>query len=319
MGDGSVATVRGWLAAGPWPLDGGLASELEERGHDLSDTLWSARLLRDDPGAIRAVHADYFAAGARVAVSASYQASRPGFRAAGLDAAEADRLLTLSVTLAREARDEASSAGRPGPLLVAASVGPYGAVLADGAEYRGRYGLPADRLTAFHRERLDVLVAAGPDLLAVETIPDADEAEALVSALADHPDLPAWVSFSCASAERTCAGDPIERAAQIALSAPTVVAVGVNCTAPEHVQGLLDRIATVTSGPLVVYPNAGRTWDAAARCWVGTADRLLPPAAVQRWVAAGAALVGGCCGLGPAAVADLDRVLAPLRPTPRRY
>jgi S-methylmethionine-dependent homocysteine/selenocysteine methylase len=305
--------IQRLLATGPWPLDGGLASELEARGHDLSDDLWSARLLRDDPDAIRAVHAAYFAAGARVAISASYQASRRGFAAVGLDARAADRLLTRSVELAREARDAALAAGRPGPLLVAASVGPYGAVLADGAEYRGRYGLPHADLVAFHRERLEVLAAAGPDLLAVETVPDAAEVAAVVEVLADHPELPAWVSLSCASGSRTCAGDRVEDAATTAAAAATVLAVGVNCTAPEHVSELLPRIRGATGLPLVVYPNAGRVWDGAARCWTGSGADELPDAADRAWVAGGAALVGGCCGLGPTAVAGLERVLAPLR------
>lgn len=301
------------LASGPWPLDGGLASELESRGHDLSDDLWSARLLRDDPAAIRAVHAAYFAAGARVAISASYQASRRGFAGVGLDARAADRLLVRSVELAREARDAALGAGTPGPLLVAASVGPYGAVLADGAEYRGRYGVPHADLVAFHRERLDVLAGAGPDLLAVETIPDAAEVAALVEVLADHPGLPAWVSLSCASALRTWAGDRVEDAARIAAAAPTVRAVGVNCTAPAHVAGLLRRIRAATGVALVAYPNAGRVWDGAARCWTGEGAAELPTSAVRDWVGAGAMLVGGCCGLGPTAVAGLERDLAPLR------
>lgn len=302
------------LATGPWALDGGLASELEARGHDLSDDLWSARLLRDDPDAIRAVHASYFAAGARVATGASYQASRRGFAAVGLAAAEADRMLQRSVALARQARDEAAAGHDDGfPLLVAASVGPYGAVLADGAEYRGRYGLAHRDLVAFHRERLDVLAAAGPDLLAVETIPDVTEVAALVEALADHPDLPAWVSVSCADGRRTCAGDQVEEVARAVARAPSVLAVGVNCTAPEHVGELLRRLRAASEKPLVAYPNAGRVWDGAARCWTGPGVDTLPSAVVQEWVAAGAVLVGGCCGLGPTAVAGLERELAPLR------
>ncbi len=233
--------LRELLGAGPAALDGGLATELQARGHDLSGELWSARLLRDEPAAVRDVHAAYFAAGATVGTSASYQASRSGFERQGSTHAEADRLLALSVTLVREARDVATEAGRVGPMLVAASVGPYGATLHDGSEYRGRYGVPHERLVAFHRERLDVLVAAGPDLLAVETVPDLDEAAAIVEALRDY-DVPAWLSFSCADDATTCAGQPIEAAAALVAAAPTVEAVGINCTRPEHVGGLVARI-----------------------------------------------------------------------------
>jgi homocysteine S-methyltransferase len=263
----------------------------------------------DAPQVVQDVHAAYFAAGARVAISASYQASRQGFEAAGLDAADADLLLARSVELARAARDEAVAAGVSGdrPLLVAASVGPYGAVLAGGQEYLGNYGVPRAGLVRFHAERLAVLAAAGPDLFAVETIPDALEAQALVDALAEHPTMPAWVSFSCADDTHLCDGSPFAEAVATVAAAPTVLAVGVNCTQPEHVQGLLASAGTDL--PFVVYPNAGRVWDGPARRWSEGGSDVLPEAAVRAWVASGATLVGGCCGLGPQAVRAVSAVL----------
>lgn len=300
------------LASGPWAVDGGLATELEARGYDLSGTLWSARVLEADPDAVRAVHAAYFRAAAVVGTSASYQVSRSGYERNGLTAAQAGAALTRSVRLVREAAEVVRAEGVTTPLLVAASVGPYGATLHDGSEYRGRYGLSRARLAAFHRERLDVLAAAGPDLLAVETIPDLAEAEALVEVLADHPDLPAWLSYSCADGATTCAGQPYADAVAVAVSAPTVLAVGVNCTKPEHVAGLLAAGELARAGrPYVVYPNAGRVWDGAASEWNGDGTDRLPAAAVRDWVARGARLVGGCCGLGPAAVREIAAALAP--------
>jgi homocysteine S-methyltransferase len=306
----STTTLRGLLDSGPAAIDGGLASELEARGHDLTGTLWSARLLRDDPAAIRGVHATYFSSGATVGISASYQASRSGFARNGSTAEEADRLLALSVALVREARDEAASAGATHPMLVAASVGPYGATLHDGSEYHGRYGVAHDDLVAFHRERLDVLVAAAPDLLAIETVPDVDEARAIVEALQGY-DVPAWLSFSCADAETTCAGQPIEDAAALVAAAPTLEAIGINCTKPEHVGGLVARIrAAQTDLPIVVYPNAGRVWDGVASVWLGDGTDLLPDSAVSVWFGSGVSLVGGCCGLGPRAIESVVAVAA---------
>jgi len=301
--------LRDLLAAGPAALDGGLATDLQARGHDLSGELWSARLLRDAPAAVRDVHAAYFTAGATVGTSASYQASRSGFERQGSTHAEADRLLALSVTLVREARDAATEAGRDGPMLVAASVGPYGATLHDGSEYRGRYGVDFERLLDFHHERLEVLVTARPDLLAIETIPDLDESRALLEALRVF-DVPAWMSFSCADSATTCAGQPIEEAA--ALVAETgLAAIGVNCTKPEHVGGLVARIrATAPDLPVVVYPNAGRVWDGAASVWLGDGSDLLPETAVASWFDAGVSLVGGCCGLGPQAIESVVAVAA---------
>jgi homocysteine S-methyltransferase len=304
----SKAGFAALLAQAPVAIDGGLASELEARGHDLSGRLWSARLLLDDPAEIGAVHAAYFAAGAQVAITASYQVSRLALQRAGQPADLAEELLARSVELARAARDAVPPDGRV--RLVAASVGPYGAALADGSEYRGNYGVSHAELVRFHRERLEALAGAGPDLFAVETIPDAFEAAAVVAALADYPLVPAWMTFSCQDGATTCGGDPVAEAVRVATGAPSVVAVGVNCTAPEHVTALLEAARTVTDLPLVAYPNAGRTWDATARAWAGLGSDTLPASQVLAWAAAGAALVGGCCGLGPLAVAEIGATLA---------
>jgi homocysteine S-methyltransferase len=297
------------LASGPWAIDGGLASELEGLGHDLSGSLWSARLIRDRPEAIVAIHAAYYRAGAAVAISASYQASRHGFATVGIGPEEADELIARSVALAKEARDVVRGEGLSGPLLVAASVGPYGANLPDGGEYRGGYGLGHDELVGFHRERLEVLAAAAPDVFAVETIPDADEARAIAEALAAHPRIPAWISFACSDSRHTCAGDRFEHAVAEATAAPSVAAVGVNCTAPEYLEGLLEAARRVTGLPLVVYPNTGRTWDGPGNRWLGEGTDRLSETTVGRWADLGATLIGGCCGLGPGAVSDIDRVL----------
>lgn len=297
------------LVPGPAALDGGLATELEARGYDLAHHLWSAQLLASDPDAIRDLHLDYYRCGARVATSASYQASRRGFLASGMDADEADSLLVRSVQLAQQARDLALAEGVPGPLLVAASVGPYGAIRHDGSEYRGHYDVPRAELVAFHAERLDVLAAAGPDLLAVETIPDLAEAE-VVAGLLDQYDLPAWVSFACTSGARTCAGQPYADAVAVAVSAARTVAVGVNCSAPQDVAALLETGRTATDLPFVVYPNAGGVWDAESGTWSDQVAKDLPAELVRSWVGAGALLVGGCCGLGPDAVSGIATALA---------
>jgi len=288
-------------------IDGGLATQLEDQGADLSGNLWSARLLEEDPEQIVRAHRAYVAAGARVLITSSYQASRKGFRDVGIATDRADRLLGLSIELAGRAIQEENAEDR---VLVAASVGPYGAILHDGSEYRGNYGVSKADLVDFHRERLDVLVASGPDLIAVETIPDVLEAEAIIEVLADHPDVPAWISFSCKDELSVCAGQPFAEAVQVAASAPTVRAVGINCTAPSHVSGLL-RSAVEAGGehlPFVVYPNAGRVWDGVNSVWLGSGDDLLPEAAVREWARLGARLIGGCCGLGPEAIASVASV-----------
>jgi homocysteine S-methyltransferase len=279
----------------PTLLDGGMATELEASGNDLSGSLWSARLLAEAPEQILKAHLAYYRVGAQIAITASYQASVDGLRAAGLPV----ELLARSVSLAAQARDQLAADGRQ--RWVAASVGPYGASLADGSEYRGRYGLSRTQLWDFHRPRLERLAAAGPDLLAVETIPDCDEAAVLVDAL-DDLGLPAWFCFTVADGV-TRAGQPLAQAFAIAESSRVVIAVGVNCCAPSEVLPALAVLGGVSDKPGVVYPNSGETWDAAARTWRGKAG--LDPTLARDWIAAGAMLIGGCCRTGPADIAAL--------------
>ena len=258
-------------------------------------------MLADEPGEVRAAHEAYVDAGARVLVTASYQVSRQGFVASGRVPEAADDALRTSVAVARQAVGDRD-------VLVAASVGPYGAILHDGSEYRGRYGVSRDFLVDFHSERLEVLVSAGPDLLAIETIPDVDEISALVEALAAFPSMPAWVSFSCRDGVSTCAGQPIEEAALVAAESPSVLAVGVNCTDPAYVSSLLRRLSTATDLALLAYPNAGGSYTP-ERGWEGVGSPSGGDA-VREWAGIdGVSLIGGCCGVGPDHVARIAETL----------
>ena len=280
--------------------DGGLATELEARGHDLSDDLWSARLLVDAPEEIVAVHCAFYRAGASIATTASYQASFDGFAERGIGRNDAARLLRRSVELAMAARDEVG-----GQRWVAASVGPYGAALANGEEYVGRYGLSVAQLADWHRPRMEILADAGADVLAVETVPDVDEAEALVG-LVHELGVPAWLSYTIAGTT-TRAGQPLADAFAVAAGVPEIVAVGVNCCAPDDVLAAVEIARDVTGRPVVAYPNSGEAWDGARRTWVGSSGwsaELAP-----QWVAAGARIVGGCCRVRPDDIAALALTL----------
>jgi homocysteine S-methyltransferase len=291
-----VRPLAAALAEGPVVLDGGLSNQLRTQGCDLSDALWSARLLVDDPGQIGAAHAAYVRAGAQVLITSSYQATYEGFARRGAGRQEADALLARSVELAR-----AAGAAGEQDVYVAASVGPYGAMLADGSEYRGRYGLTVRELERFHRPRIEALSAAGPDVLALETVPDADEAEALLRAV-EGRGVPVWLSYSIAGGT-TRAGQPLAEAFAVAAGSDQVLAVGVNCCEPGDVDRAVEIAAETTGKPVVVYPNSGEQWDARARCWTGTAT--LDVGRARRWREAGARLVGGCCRVGPEQIAAL--------------
>jgi homocysteine S-methyltransferase len=285
-------------------LDGGLATELEARGHDLRTSLWSARLLRDDPDAIESVHAAYFEAGADVAITASYHASFEGFADAGVGRDEAARLMRRSVDLARRARDRV----RPGA-LVAGSVGPYAVVFADGTEYTGDYrGRSDEQVAAEQRARMAELVAAGADLLALETIPNGREAAVAAHLLAEVPEIDAWVTFCCRDGQHLSDGTPIREAIAAATRTGRVAAVGVNCTPPQHVESLLAEARSVTDLPLVAYPNHGRVWDGNTYTWSGVGVDGFAPELVAAWRRLGARAVGGCCGIGPEAITALAAV-----------
>ena len=289
----------------PLVLDGGLSTALEQLGADLTGALWTARLLGEDPERLADAHRAYFRAGAKVATTASYQVSVEGLVAAGYDAPAARRLITRSVTIAQEVRDELADTHQG--LLVAASVGPYGAFLADGSEYRGRYGVSSARLREFHGPRLELLAAAGPDLLAVETIPDADEAEVLV-ALLDDIDVPAWFSYSVRGTT-TNAGQPLTDAYAVLAGSRSIIAAGVNCSEQTDVLGAVRHAVAVTGLPAVAYPNRGGTWNSDTKQW--EYGKALDFDLVESWVAAGARLIGGCCGTGPSDIADLVEALNP--------
>jgi homocysteine S-methyltransferase len=285
-------------ARGSVVLDGGLATELERRGADLKDPLWSAKVLFEDPDAIRAVHEAYFEAGADVAISASYQATFEGLAGRGIERADAARLMRRSVELAREA----ASGGQ----VVAASVGPYGAMLGNGAEYTGDYDKDEDELVEFHVPRIEALAEAGPDVFAVETIPSFVEAGALVRALERVPEIPAWVSFSCRDGGHVCDGTPIASAVEVVAAAPGVVAVGVNCTSPLHVERLVETISATTDKPVVCYPNRGSFWDPMRKAWTDPPRQdARPPLRPLAWKEAGASMIGGCCGTTPEDIAAI--------------
>jgi homocysteine S-methyltransferase len=283
-------------------LDGGLATELERRGADLKDPLWSAKVLVEDPDAIAEVHVAYFDAGADVAISASYQATFEGLAGRGIDRTDAATLMRRSVELAREVAGVER--------LVAGSIGPYGAMLGNGAEYTGDYDKDEDELFEFHVPRLEALAEARPDVFAVETIPSFVETRALVRALEKVPEIPAWVSFSCRDGGHIYDGTSIGSAVEVVITAPGVVAVGVNCTSPLHVERLVKTISATTRKPVVCYPNRGSFWDPMRKTWTDPPRQdARPPLRPLAWKEAGASLIGGCCGTTPEDIAAAAKAL----------
>jgi len=288
---------------GLYIIDGAMATELERRGADLDHALWSARVLAEQPALIEAVHYDYFAAGADIATTASYQATFAGFARCGMDAQRSRELLQLSVNLACDARDRFWS--DPGNRrhrrypLVAASIGPYGAHLHDGSEYSGDYAGDTSALMDFHRRQLEVLAGSGADLVAFETVPSRHEGEAILLLLEEFPGQRAWMSFSCRSGTEVSHGESFRDCVAMAGESPQILAAGMNCTAPEFVADLLASAAPVARKPLLAYPNSGEKWHATNNTWAGQGGLGDIETQARTWRAAGASLVGGCCRTTP--------------------
>jgi homocysteine S-methyltransferase len=289
-------------------LDGGMASELEYLGANINGPLWSAHVLEDSLDKIVAVHRAYIEAGADIIETASYQVSRIGYAEVGLDPARADAALLRSVALARQA----ATAFPSKHVLIAASLGPYGAALHNGAEYHGNYTCNFTDLVEFHRQRIQVLATAAPaeapDLLAFETLPSLAEAEAIGQALAPHPELPAWFAFTCRDEHHVVHGELLRQCATAVAAFPQTVAIGVNCTHPSLISALIAELRAASDKPIVVYPNSGEGWDAQARCWVGTSDPAVYGEKTAQWRAVGAQIIGGCCRTRPAHIREVANV-----------
>ena len=284
-------------------VDGALATELERRGCDLNDALWSAKVLMEQPELIHQVHLDYFYAGADLAITASYQATVEGFARRGLKRNDALDLMKKSVQIAQSARDEfwADENNRKNRIrpLIAASVGSYGAFLADGSEYRGDYGLTEQELIEFHRPRVEALIASGADLLACETIPCLIEAQALVKLLGEFPNTFAWFCFSAKDDEHICDGEKISDCAKWLDQFPQAAAIGINCTSPLYIPSLIREIKKNTDKPVIVYPNSGEIYDPVANTWHGETSCDAFGEQSKEWFENGAVIIGGCCRTTP--------------------
>ncbi len=294
-------------------LDGGLATALESHGCDLKDDLWSARVLLEAPSVIQEVYRQYLESGADCIATATYQATFPGFRKRGLTEDQAEEALLLSVRLAVEARDSFWRASddplRIRPIVVA-SIGPYGAYLADGSEYTGRYGISDSDLDRFHRRRWKVLAESDVDMMACETIPSRQETRILLRLLRETPGRWAWLSCSCRDETRLSDGSRIADVARDCESEPQVAAIGINCTPPRLISKLVREVRTETEKPIVVYPNSGELYASGEKVWTGAVARLDWEQAASEWMDLGVAAIGGCCRIGPSEIAELrDSVL----------
>lgn len=291
-------------------LDGGFSTELERKGCDLDDPLWSAKLLFENPKEIADVHRQYYSVGADCVITSSYQASFEGLQKRGFTAKQAADLLMLSVELAKDVRDaywrQEPENHRPHP-LVAASVGPYGAYLADGSEYRGDYGLGLEELMRFHRRRLKTLLLAKPDIIGCETLPCLVEAKALVNLLEESPDVSCWMSFSAKDGFHTNNGEGLEECAAFLHDCRQVAAVGVNCTSPEYIESLIAEVQKGTDKPIIVYPNSGEIYDTVIGDWrTGQIESSFSTQA-RKWYEQGASIIGGCCRTRPADIKELSQ------------
>jgi homocysteine S-methyltransferase len=290
-------------------IDGAFGTELERKGYNINDSLWSAKFLMEKPEAIAEVHLDYLQAGSDCITTASYQASFEGFMKRGMSESEAKALIQSSITIAQNVRDafwiETKNHAKRHKPLVAASVGPYGAYLADGSEFRGNYGLGVEALMEFHRKRLATLIEAKPDLLACETMPCLIEVRALCKLLEAFPTMCAWVSFSAKDGKHINSGESVRECAEFLETQKQIIAIGINCTAPEFIESLIEEIKAVSSKPIIVYPNGGSTYNALTKTWDGLSKSSSYGKMAYTWYQKGARVIGGCCQTTPEDIAQI--------------
>ncbi|XP_009799701.1 homocysteine S-methyltransferase 1 [Nicotiana sylvestris] len=307
-------------AGGCAVVDGGLATQLEKHGASINDPLWSALCLIKDPDLVKRVHLEYLEAGADILVTSSYQATIPGFLSRGLSIEEAESLLEKSVKLAVEARDKFWNVVKRNPTqsynraLVAASIGSYGAYLADGSEYSGDYGphVCLDKLKDFHRHRLQVLVDAGPDILAFETIPNKLEAQACVELLEEeNVQIPSWICFSSVDGKNAPSGESFKDCLDVINRSDKVSAFGINCAPPHFIQTLIQELKELTAKAIIVYPNSGEIWDGISKRWLPSKcfDEEKFEQFAPIWRDAGAKLIGGCCRTTPSTIQAISKAL----------
>ena len=296
-------------------LDGALGTELESLGYDVSGKLWSAQYLLDQPQIIQDVHESYVRAGSDIITTSSYQASIPAFIEAGLAPEKAYDLLKETVFLAQKAIENVwqelspeEQKQRPYP-LIAGSVGPYAAYLADGSEYTGDYQLSEGEFQEFHRPRIQALLEVGCDLLAIETIPNGAEAAAILRLLAEEfPQAEAYLSFVAQSENAISDGTKIEELGNLAQESSQVLAVGFNCTAPHLIAPLLHELGQVCNKPFLTYPNSGETYNGLTRTWHDNPEQersLLENS--KLWQNQGVRLFGGCCRTRPEDIYQLAK------------
>lgn len=294
----------------PFILDGGLSNVLEAKGCNLNHKLWTASLLEKNPEAIIKAHLEYIKAGAKCITTASYQASIQGLTDLGYSGESAKRLILKSVELAEIAVQRSIDLGiiqaKP---LIAASIGPYGAYLADGSEYRGNYGVTDEALYEFHFERIMLLYKSNIDLLAIETIPSFQEVKVLADILT-QVEKPAWVSFSCKDEKHLNDGSKIHESAALLKNHAGVFAVGVNCTHPKYISAIIKNLKeSIGEKKIVVYPNSGEAYNATTKTWLGTSDPNSYVEMAKEWLALGADIIGGCCRIGPEHIRKMRKVL----------
>ena len=292
-------------------LDGALGTEIQKRGFDVNDSLWSAKFLSKNPAVIKEIHTDYLNAGADIIISASYQASFEGFMKKGFSKEESKKLIELSISLAKDARDEfwknlTDKTNKIKP-LVAASIGPYGAFLADGSEYSGNYQISDEELFAFHQQRLETILHVKPDIIACETIPSFNEAK-ILSKLLEAYDIPSWISFSAKDEKHINSGESIEACIEYLETQKHIYALGINCTAPKFISSLVQKIKKLSSKPIVIYPNGGSKYNPITKIWEKSVDNSDFAKMALLWKNAGASIIGGCCETGPKEIQELFQI-----------
>ena len=265
-------------------LDGATGTELNRRGIDTGLPLWSANALTTDSGlnALRQIHLDYLNAGADIITTNTFRTHRRVLTGTNQSARE---LTTRAVTTARKA---VADSGKPAQVA--------GSLSSLQDCYRPDLVPPDDECLAEHSERIEHLVAAGVDLLLIETMNSIREAM-IAARIAISTGLPTWVSFVCDEHGRILSGESLAHAAELLLPLGTK-ALGINCMPAHSLTNPLTELRAVCGPdlPLIAYGNIGHADD--TQGWINT-DATNPDTYLQQARTWPAQIIGGCCGSTP--------------------
>lgn len=319
-------------------LDGALGTQLESiipndsEIQPKNDPLWSTKVLMTQPKLIERIHYQYLQSGSDIIMTSTYQASCAGLiKYANSYTDEVAHVWERSVDMANNAIRRHKLENNTKPIrnrdpIICGSVGPYGAFLANGAEYTGEYGMISNEELEKHHFKLLQFLILHPDvkLIAIETIPNFREFKVLVNLLTKllslhGPNQKFYLSINVRNESEMCDGTPVEKVMNylnfkmktMGILQRNIFAIGYNCVDYHLVTSLIDNLTMFNEFhiPMIVYPNLGYVYSTKHEEYIAYQDTNELELMILDWLKRGVKIIGGCCGSGPQEIEKISEVV----------